>query len=113
MNQVADFNRIVTPIYDKITKVQVLNVRLAETRDTLLPKLMSGELNVDATSNQILPQVVEDLKRTVVSSKNRSQIDFSANVSTNDKILTLSTCNNDAGTERLVIHAKLIKKENR
>ena len=45
--------------------------------------------------------------------KNRSQIDFSANVNTNDKILTLSTCNNDAGTERLVIHAKLIKKENR
>ncbi len=45
--------------------------------------------------------------------KKRSQINFSATVNTNDKVLTLSTCNNDAGTERLVIHAKLIKKENR
>lgn len=45
--------------------------------------------------------------------KNRSQINFSAGVNVNDKVLTLSTCNNDAGTERLVIHAKLIKKEAR
>ena len=45
--------------------------------------------------------------------KGRSQINFSGNVNTNDKVLTLSTCNNDAGTERLVIHAKLIKKEAR
>ena len=45
--------------------------------------------------------------------KNRSEINFSGNVNTNDKILTLSTCKDSAGTTRLVIHAKLIKLDKR
>lgn len=51
MNQVADFNRIVTPIYNQIAKVQELNVQLAEARDTLLPKLMSGELKINSSNS--------------------------------------------------------------
>ena len=47
INKVADFSRIVTPIYNQIAKMQELNAQLAETRDTLLPKLMSGELRID------------------------------------------------------------------
>ncbi len=43
--------------------------------------------------------------------KNRSAYSFPANVSKNDRILTLSTCYND--NEKVVLHAKLIKKENR
>ncbi len=45
----ADYNRIGTllqPIYDSIISNRIKNKKLAETRDTLLPKLMSGELDV-------------------------------------------------------------------
>ncbi len=45
--------------------------------------------------------------------KNRSQINFSGTINENDKILTLSTCEDVAGNTRLVIHAKLIKLEQR
>ena len=41
--------------------------------------------------------------------KDRSQYDFNVEFSETDKILTLSTCYNDE--ERVVLHAKLIKKE--
>ena len=41
--------------------------------------------------------------------KKRSEINFSGGLTENDKILTLSTCADVAGTTRLVIHAKLIK----
>lgn len=44
--------------------------------------------------------------------KNRSNVSFSATVNTNDKILTLSTCKDNFGN-RVVMHAKLIKKETR
>lgn len=40
----------------------------------------------------------------------RSIFTFPTNVTTDDKILTLSTCKNDYN-ERIVVHAKLIKKE--
>lgn len=42
--------------------------------------------------------------------KSRSEVEFSAEVNTNDKILTLSTCKDNFGN-RVVMHAKLIKKE--
>ena len=44
--------------------------------------------------------------------KIRSEVDFSAEVNTNDKILTLSTCKDNFGN-RVVMHAKLIKRETR
>ena len=43
---IDEFCSIVTPIYDLIAKNEIANQRLAETRDKLLPKLMSGELDV-------------------------------------------------------------------
>lgn len=45
----ADYNRIGTllqPIYDLIIANRIENKKLAETRDTLLPKLMSGEIDI-------------------------------------------------------------------
>ena len=45
--------------------------------------------------------------------KSRSVKDFSAKVNSNDKIITLSTCKDVAGTQRVVMHAKLIKSETR
>ena len=45
----ADYKRIETllqPIYDLIIANRIENKRLAETRDTLLPKLMTGEIDI-------------------------------------------------------------------
>ena len=42
---------------------------------------------------------------------NRSFHNFNTSVSENDNVLTLSTCFNDY--EKVVLHAKLIKKETR
>ena len=45
----ADYKRIgalLQPIYDLIIANRIENKKLAETRDTLLPKLMSGEIDV-------------------------------------------------------------------
>ena len=45
----TDYNRIgalLQPIYDLIISNRIENKKLAETRDSLLSKLMSGELNV-------------------------------------------------------------------
>ena len=44
--------------------------------------------------------------------KERSDVNFFATVNTNDKILTLSTCKDNFGS-RVVMHAKLIKRETR
>lgn len=41
--------------------------------------------------------------------KNRSNHNFNTNITSNDTILTLSTCYNDS--EKMVVHAKLIKKQ--
>ena len=48
----------------------------------------------------------------VTTMKDRSIHDFGINVTTNDKILTLSTCYNDNGI-RLVVQAKLVKIQER
>ncbi len=45
--------------------------------------------------------------------KSRSKKNFSASVNSGDKIITLSTCKDVAGSGRVVMHAKLIKKETR
>lgn len=43
---IEDFCQIVTPMYDLIASNIVENQSLAKTRDSLLPRLMSGELDV-------------------------------------------------------------------
>ena len=53
----------------------------------------------------------EKYKNFINTLKNRSALKFNANVSENDKILTLSTCYNKK--EKVVLHAKLIKREKR
>lgn len=45
-NQLNDFNSIVVPLIMQITNLTEENKRLAELRDTLLPKLMSGEFDI-------------------------------------------------------------------
>ena len=41
-----EFDKIVGPLFEAIYINQIENLRLAELRDTLLPRLMSGELDV-------------------------------------------------------------------
>ena len=43
---VKDFTNIITPMFDTIRHNKTANARLAELRDALLPRLMSGEIEV-------------------------------------------------------------------
>lgn len=43
---VKDYENITNPIFDKILETIKENQKLAEIRDTLLPKLMNGEIEV-------------------------------------------------------------------
>lgn len=43
----AIFSNLITPIYAKIRSVECENSKLSQLRDTLLPRLMSGELNIN------------------------------------------------------------------
>ena len=45
-NELQKFNSLVKPMFKNIVSCTYENALLAEVRDTLLPKLMSGELNV-------------------------------------------------------------------
>ncbi len=42
------FNELIIPITSAIVSNQEENIRLSQLRDALLPKLMSGELDVSA-----------------------------------------------------------------
>ena len=45
-NEIQEFNCLVKPMFEKIVSRTYENALLAEMRDSLLPKLMSGELDV-------------------------------------------------------------------
>lgn len=45
-NDITKFTELVTPLFQIIGANKQENIKLSETRDTLLPKLMSGELDV-------------------------------------------------------------------
>ena len=47
-NVIKDFCSIVTPMYDLIAANSMEIQRLSKLRDALLPKLMSGEINVSS-----------------------------------------------------------------
>ena len=47
-NEEKAFLDIAVPVYQSILNISVENMRLAAMRDTLLPKLMSGEIDVSA-----------------------------------------------------------------
>lgn len=52
----------------------------------------------------------ESFQEFINTIKNRSVYNFNTDITTDDKILTLSTCDN-IGTKRVVVHAKLVKIE--
>ena len=46
LSSMIKFDEIVSPMFEKILQNQIVNIKLTSLRDTLLPKLMSGELDV-------------------------------------------------------------------
>ena len=46
-NELKAFNKLMEPIYNNLISNTNENIRLVQLRDTLLPKLMSGEIDVD------------------------------------------------------------------
>ena len=46
LSAMIKFDRIVSPMFEKILQNQIENLKLTSLRDTLLPRLMSGELDV-------------------------------------------------------------------
>ena len=46
--ELEEFNNFVSPYFEKIIQNKDANKRLSELRDSLLPKLMSGEIDVDS-----------------------------------------------------------------
>lgn len=46
-NVIKEFNSIVTPLFEEIKNIILKNKVLQQTRDLLLPHLMSGEIDVD------------------------------------------------------------------
>ena len=47
-NIMQEFDSLCNPLFETILSNQKENIKLSELRDTLLPKLMSGELDVSA-----------------------------------------------------------------
>lgn len=48
MSEVKQYNDLVTPLFIKIGANESENLKLAHLRDTLLPKLMAGEIDLDS-----------------------------------------------------------------
>ena len=46
-SELENYNKLVKPMYDNIINLTKENERLTQLRDTLLPKLMNGEIDVD------------------------------------------------------------------
>ena len=67
-------------------------------------KTTSDYLQINFTDDSVYQNFLDMLM-------NRSVYNFNTSINSNDKILTLSTCYNDS--EKVVMHAKLIKKETR
>ena len=56
------FNELELPIFTAIEKYQGANQRLVETRDLLLPRLISGKLSVENLDIQFPPGMLEEMK---------------------------------------------------
>lgn len=46
------FHTVVSPLFNRMQSLSDELTQLAETRDTLLPRLMSGELKISETETQ-------------------------------------------------------------
>lgn len=56
---INEFSKIIRPIFEQINNYIYQNINLAQLRDTLLPKLMSGEIRVGQESTEALENIEE------------------------------------------------------
>ena len=47
LNVVTEFESIIQPAFNQVNVLTMKNINLQQTRDLLLPKLISGEVDVD------------------------------------------------------------------
>lgn len=59
IGQIENYSGIVKPIFDLIKNNDLENINLSKTRDTLLPKLMSGEIEVTAEIENTLTEPIK------------------------------------------------------
>ena len=87
-------------------------VKLSTEKENTLWQVFSV-YHIPTTSDYIKTEFssIEEFKNWTNMLINRSSHNFNTSVSENDNVLTLSTCYND--NEKVVLHAKLIKKETR
>lgn len=88
-------------------------VKLSTPKENTLWQVFSV-YKIKAESYYITTKFASDdeFNKFLTTLKERSKFKFNTNVSTNDKILTLSTCLDSYGT-RIVLHAKLIKVQSK
>lgn len=88
-----------------------LNIKLSTTKSNTVWQIFSiYTTQVESYYLRTIFANTEDHQTFLNEMKNRSIYNFNTEVTTNDKILTLSTCD-DTGTKRLVVQAKMIKIE--
>lgn len=63
-NLVSEFNRIAEPVFEQIGLLLQQNTALRQTRDLLLPRLISGKLRVDKLDIQFPPSMVSSQSTT-------------------------------------------------
>ena len=97
---------------DWLTNTDNYIIKLSTEYENSLWQIFSA-YHIPTTSDylQINFENNEDFKNFANMLTERSQYNFNTTVNENDHILTLSTCYNSS--EKMVIHAKLIKKETR
>lgn len=84
-------------------------IKLSTEKENTLWQVFSV-YHIKTTNDYIAVDFINDIEyqNLLDKLKNRSVYEFNVEVNSNDKILTLSTCYNK--TEKVVMHAKLIKK---
>ena len=88
-----------------------LNIKLSTTNTNTVWRIFSIYLTeVESYYLRTIFASIDEHKIFLDTMKNRCIFNFNSEVTTDDKILTLSTCD-DTGTKRLVIQAKLINLE--
>ena len=88
-------------------------IRISTPKENMLFQIFSV-YTIDAESYYITTNFVRPERKIkwIEDMKERNIAPINTEVSVEDKILTLSTCQNNNG-KRIVVHAKLIKKETR
>lgn len=59
-NLIKDFNALVEPLFSQIETLLSANINLTQTRDLLLPRLISGKLSVEDLDIQLPPSMREE-----------------------------------------------------